>query len=144
MSLFGEDTRTINKSEVKLLFREDPTLDALVNVLLENGVIASDKNFREYIVENDIDASNFAAGKYLIFSQTQLDDLITGFLKNEEGNGNAEVKVNVVFNRCKTIEDIGANISQCILADSASIVDFIKSTILVEICTDPCWPQTLH
>ena len=62
MSLFGEDTRTINKSEVKLLFREDPTLDALVNVLLENGVIASDKNFREYIVENDIDASNFAAG----------------------------------------------------------------------------------
>jgi len=127
MGFFGEDTRSINKSEVKLLFREDPSLDTLVEVLIEKGVIASDEDFRKYIEENTIDTSNFAAGKYLILSQTQLEDLVTGFLKNEEGNGNAEVKVNVVFNRCKTIEDIGANISQCILADSTAIVDFIKS-----------------
>ncbi len=124
-NLFGEDTRTVNTSEVKLLFREDPSGQELISTLLDQGIIKNDSHIRDYIAENNIDTSNFAAGKYVILSQTQLSSLVNGFLKNDSGQGNAEVKVNVVFNRCKTIEDIGMNISKCILADSASIVDHI-------------------
>ena len=125
MSLLESDTRTVNKTEVKLLFREDPSLDELISKLIEEGVIESDEHIQKFIAENNVDTSNFAAGKYIILSQTQLANLVNGFLKDENGNGAAEVKVNVVFNRCKTIEDIGSNIGKCILADSASIVDHI-------------------
>lgn len=128
VNLFSNDTRTVNNLEVRILFREDPSLDELTSVLLGEGVIASDHDFRTYITDNEVDITNFAAGKYLILSQTQLSDLVNGFLKDENGNGVAEVKVNVVFNRCKTIEDVGSNISKCILADSSSIVDHIFSS----------------
>lgn len=128
MDLFRKDTRTVNTTEVRLLFREDPSLSLLLNELMATGVLQSEKDFVEYVEKNEIDTIRFAAGKYVILSQTQLGDLVNGFVKNEEGHGNAEVKVNVVFNRCKTIEDIGANISKCIVADSASIVEYILSS----------------
>ena len=120
------DTRTINNKEVTLLFREDPGEEFLLEQLMKNGVLKDRKDFKEYIKTNDISTSNFAAGKYLILSGTQLSDLINGFIKDENGNGNAEIKVNVDFNRCRFVEDIGSNISKCILADSASIVEYIK------------------
>ncbi|MDX2362848.1 MAG: endolytic transglycosylase MltG [Crocinitomicaceae bacterium] len=130
--LFSEDTRTVNSIEVKLLFREDPTEDEIIQILLDEGVISTDQYVREFIAENAIDPANYAAGKYVILSGTQVADLMNGFQKNEFGEGNAEVMVNVVFNRCVTIEDIGMNIGKCILADSASIVEFIKSPATLE------------
>ncbi|MCH2230435.1 MAG: endolytic transglycosylase MltG [Crocinitomicaceae bacterium] len=125
MGLLSEDTRTINKSEVKLLFREDPSIDELMSVLLEKGVIPNEQHFYEYVAANNIDPTAFAAGKYIILSKTQLGDLVNGFLKGENGHGNAEVKVNVDFNRCRDLEDIASNISKCIIADSASIASFL-------------------
>ena len=125
--VFSEDTRTVNNVEVKLLFREAPSEDVLIQTLLDEGIIDSDQHVKKYISDNSVDPDNYAAGKYIILSGTQLSTLINGFQKNEFGHGNSEVKVNVVFNRCKTIEDIGMNIGKCILADSASIVEFIKS-----------------
>ncbi len=127
LSYFGFETKTINSSEVKLLLRETPTLSSLIETLIENEVIENGDEFRDYVVTNKIDSTDFAAGKYVILSGTKLSNLVNGFVKNEEGHGNAEVKVKVVFNRCRTIEDVGSNISKCILADSASIVEYIKS-----------------
>lgn len=127
MGLFSEDTRTINKSEVKLLFREDPSLDELMAVLIEKGVIPNEQHFFEYTVANDIDVTQFAAGKYIILSQTQLGSLVNGFVKGDNGHGQAEVKVNVDFNRCRDLEDIAQNISKCIIADSASIASYLKN-----------------
>ena len=119
------DTRTTNKKEVTLLFREDPGEDLLLDELMKHGVLGNREDFKEYIKTNGINTSNFAAGKYVILSGTQLTDLIDGFTKDENGNGKAEIKVNVDFNLCRFVEDIGANISKCILADSASIVEYI-------------------
>ena len=127
LQFFKNDSRTINAAEVKLLLRETPTLSSLIEELTANGVIENGKEFRSYVTDNEIDSTDFAAGKYIILSGTQLSNLVNGFVKNEEGQGNDEVKVNVVFNRCNTIEDIGANISKCILADSSSIVEYIKN-----------------
>lgn len=74
-----------------------------------------------------ITADQLDGGKYIILSKTKLNDLIDGFRKMENGHGKAEVKVALLFNRCRFIEDIGSNISKCIAADSASIVNYIKS-----------------
>ncbi len=123
--LFSEDTRTVNQKEVKILFREDPNLDELATVLVEKGVVLSKKDIFDFVEENNIDTTNFAAGKYIILSQTQRGTLVKGFVKGENGQGVAEVKVNVLFNNCPTIEAMAKNISQCILADSASIVSYI-------------------
>ena len=125
MRIFSEDTRSVNQSEVKLLFREDPSLDQLTAELILNGVIRDNKQFNEFVVANHVDVNQFAAGKYVILSQTQLADLVQGFIKGENGHGNAEVKVNVDFNRCRDIEDIASNISKCIIADSASIANYL-------------------
>ncbi|MFT5858904.1 MAG: UPF0755 protein [Flavobacteriaceae bacterium] len=125
MSLFGEDTRTINNSEVKLLFREDPSANVLAAKLVTEGILSDEKTFHDFVKKESIDSNSFAAGKYVILSGTHLDDLINGFVKAENGHGKSEVKVNVTFNRCIDIQDVGANIGQCILADSASLVSYI-------------------
>jgi len=125
MRLFSEDTRTINSTEVKLLFREDPTIKELTSELIKNGIIKDENQFNEYVVANNIDPNRFAAGKYIILSQTQLANLVQGFVKGENGHGNAEVKVNVDFNRCIGVEDIASNISKCIIADSSSIANYL-------------------
>lgn len=125
-ALFAEG-RSVNSTEVKLIFREDPSFSELLAKLKENGVVEDMKEMRDLAIKNHIDTNNFAAGKYVILSGTLYSSLLDGFVKGENGQGKAEVKVKVIFNRCRTIEDIGANISKCILADSASIVNCIYS-----------------
>lgn len=127
LSYFEREGRTINTTEVKLLFKTDPTLDELAKELVANGVIADEASLITIATDLHLSTDKFAAGKYIVLSGTKMRELLNGFVKNAEGNGNAEVKVNVIFNRCRDIYDIGGNISKCILADSASIVDYILS-----------------
>ncbi|TNE72171.1 MAG: endolytic transglycosylase MltG [Bacteroidetes bacterium] len=119
----NKDVRTTNPTEVKLLLREEPSLEELAQILTEEGIISAPEVLTSFVKENGL-TSNYAAGKYVILSGTLLADLVHGFEKNDEGHGFAEVKVKVVFNRCRDIYDVGAQISKCILADSASIVDY--------------------
>ncbi len=128
LNYFQKETRTINSSEVKLLFRIQPSFSDLIETLVNENVVENGVEIRAYSVENNIDTADFAAGKYIILNGTKISDLILGFTKNEKGQGVAEVKVNVVFNRCKTIEDVASNISKCIEADSVSLVETIKSS----------------
>lgn len=124
-ALFEKGSRTENGMEVKLLFREDPTATFLAKTLVENGILSTEKQFFDVLEDENIDTTQFAAGKYIILTGTKLPDLVDGFLKGENGHGKAELKVRVLFNRCEVIADIGSNISKCILADSASLVDYI-------------------
>ncbi|MDG1334171.1 MAG: endolytic transglycosylase MltG [Crocinitomicaceae bacterium] len=124
-AFFSDNTRTINGTEVKLLFREDPSVAELATTLVEKGILSSKKEFFDAVTENTIDTNSFAAGKYIILTGTTHFNLVDGFVKAENGHGKAEKKVRVLFNRCEVIADIGSNISKCILADSASIVDYI-------------------
>ena len=125
LGYFSEDTRSVNKSEVKLLFKTPPSYSTLVTTLIDKQVIKNGKDFSKFVKANNIDTNSFAGGKYVIFSQTQLNNLVNGFVKGENGHGNAEVKVNVIFNNCPTIEAMAKNISECISADSASLVEYI-------------------
>lgn len=123
--LFANSNRTANNTEVKLLFREDPTATQLAAELVASGVLSDKKQFFDAVTEYSIDTTAFAAGKYVILSGTTHQNLVDGFVKGENGQGKAEQKVRVLFNRCEVIADIGSNISKCILADSASIVNYI-------------------
>ena len=124
---FQVESRTINSVEAKILFSSQPTLSELIKKLVIEGVIENGDEVRSYSIENNIDTTDFAAGKFIILSGTKISDLVIGFTKNEEGQGKAEVKVNVVFNRCKTVEDVASSISKCIAADSISLVETIQS-----------------
>jgi len=121
----GDVSRTENTSEVKLLFRTDPSATELANRLVEKGILSTQKEFFDVVKENSIDTTSFAAGKYIILTGTRMNNLVDGFVKGENGHGKDEKKVRVLFNRCEVIADIGSNISKCILADSASLVDYI-------------------
>ena len=131
MRLFSEDTRTVNAREVKILFKEDPSLTYLTSTLVEKGVLKNNAQFIDYVRDNNIDTTKFDAGKYVILSQTQLANLVNGFVRGENGHGKAEVKVNVIFNNCPTIEVMAKNISDCILADSAEIVDCVYNPAIL-------------
>ena len=122
---FSEDTRTINKKEVKILFRKDPTLIELASILEEKEIVKNKQEVIDFVIDNGIDSTQFVAGKYIILSKTQRNILVNGFVKGENGHGIAEKKVKVTFNNCPTIEAMAKNISECILADSASIVDYV-------------------
>lgn len=127
MRYFRNDSRTVNTSEVKILIPNEISQSELIELLISNNVIENGEEFREYTQDFNVDTSDFAAGKFIILSGTKISDLVDGFTKNEEGQGKAEVKVNVVFNRCKTIEDVASNISKCIAADSTSLIETIQS-----------------
>lgn len=124
--LFGTQ-RTINLSEKTLLIKEDLTADSLAGLLFSVEVIDSKKTFLDEVKKQNLLPNDFEGGKYTVLSGTKISSLVHGFARNSDGQGNNELKVKVIFNRCKTIEDIGQNISKCIVADSASIVDFIYS-----------------
>lgn len=124
-AFLSSSSRTENGMEVKLLFREDPSATELAQTLVAEGVLSSEKQFFDAAVKYDVDTTSFAAGKYIILTGTNFEDLVDGFVKGENGQGKAEQKVRVLFNRCEVIADIGSNISKCILADSASLVDYI-------------------
>jgi len=130
--LFSEDTRTINKKEVKILFRNAPSLQELAIALEENKIVQNKQEVIDFVRDNGIDSTQFAAGKYIVLSKTQRNKLINGFVKGENGHGIAEVKVKVHFNNCPTIEAMAKNISECILADSSSIVNYIYSPTTLE------------
>ncbi|MCO5259329.1 MAG: endolytic transglycosylase MltG [Crocinitomicaceae bacterium] len=120
--------KTINTSEAKLLITSDLTPDSMANYLVAKNILSEPKVFLKEIEKQGLSNETIDAGKYVVLSGTAISDLVHGFSRGENGHGIAEIKVNVIFNRSKTIADVGMNISKCIEADSASIVDYILSS----------------
>lgn len=125
--LLSGNQRTVNSSEVKLLIPDDLSADSLAGFLASKGILENKKKFLKEVEKQGLSNELFDAGKYVVLSGTKISDLVYGFSRGENGHGIAELKVKVIFNRCKTIEDIGMNISKCIAADSASLVNHIRS-----------------
>jgi len=126
-SFLDREGRTINNSEVKLFLLNNTTVDDVVSVLVASGVLENGEEFKAYVGQNNVDPADFASGKFVILSQTKISTLVNGLLKGENGQGDLEVKVNVVFNRCKDIYDVAGSISKCIQADSISLIECFTS-----------------
>ena len=95
--------------------------------MVASGVLENGEEFKAYVGQNNVDPADFASGKFVILSQTKISTLVNGLLKGENGQGDLEVKVNVVFNRCKDIYDVAGSISKCIQADSISLIECFTS-----------------
>jgi len=117
--------KTINTSETRILIKEDPSFSSLLVHLKEGGIIENTEDLKAFAIDNDIDTTNFAGGKYLILSQTRFEDLLEVFRMGEDGNGKKEVMVNVIFNTCRDVYDVSGNIGKCIAADSTELIEYI-------------------
>jgi UPF0755 protein len=118
--------KTINTSETKFLLKENPSFNTLIIKLKANGIIDDVDALRQYAIENKLDTTKYAGGKYQIFAGTKYGDLLHGFELNKEGNGNKELMVKVIFNTCRDLNDVSGNVAQCIAADSASLINYIQ------------------
>ena len=121
--------RTINATEVKLVIPDDLSIDSLAGFLVHKKILQDKQGFVRQMSKLQLTEKDIDGGKYAVLSGTKVNDLIDGMRRMSNGHGKNELKVAVLFNRCRFIEDIGKNISLCIQADSASIVDYIKSPV---------------
>lgn len=119
------DAKSINEAEVKVLLREDPTIDELVEVLHAKKIIADVEEVKELAAELGLKDDALEGGKYIIAPGTDLKDVLLAFKRGENGRGKGEVSVNVFFNNCRDLNDVSKNVSVCIAADSASLYDFM-------------------
>ena len=126
-ALFIYDSRSINKIQKTLLIKEELTIESLAKILASEGIVEDSKNILEFAENNGLLNADFSPGKYLILPQTQMSSLVRGFQVDSTGHGKSEQKVNVLFNYCRNIHEMAGNVSKCILADSAEIVEYISS-----------------
>lgn len=126
-SFFIKDSRTTNVVQKTILIRGYLDMTRLGEILEEEGVVKKKELIYQKAKEEGLMEEALSPGKYLILPQTQMTNLIRGFIVDSTGHGASELKVNVVFNLCRDINDMAKNISKCIQADSASIVDYVSS-----------------
>ena len=86
-------------------------LDKLAEILVREEVVKAREMIIDFATNNQLLKADFSPGKYLILPQTQLSDLVNGFVVDESGHGKSEQKVNVLFNRCRDIYQMAGNVS---------------------------------
>lgn len=114
-----------NDKVVELFVIKEQGLEGLKKQLLAENIIKSEFSFDRMAVMKDFSADKIATGKYLIEPKTPIRNLINGFTENSQGNGNAEVEVDVTFDNCKTIGEMCGKVSQFLYCDSTLLMDYI-------------------
>lgn len=118
--------QTINNTEKSIIIREQFTANQLAKFLIEKEIIDSEKSFLTIAKEVGLDNQTLALGKYVILSGTNYLDLCEGFTIQENGQGKAEAKVNVVFNATRDLRTMAKEVEKCIMVDSASLVTYLE------------------
>lgn len=130
---FASKSYSVNHKEVVLFLDEGISLKELSEFLFHKKVIEDTTNFMVLAKHRNLKKKNIAAGKYLIKPKTNFKELVWGFSKNKEGNGNAELKVNVNIYNFKNIYKLAAHIEKCIKVDSAVLVELLISNETLEL-----------
>ncbi len=118
---------TDNETEIELYVNKEHGLEGLKMQLLNEKVINTAFSFNRMVDVKGFSSDKIATGKYIIKPKTPIRDLINGFTENAQGNGNAEVEVQVTFNNCSTIGDMCKKVSKAIMCDSTELENFIFS-----------------
>lgn len=126
-SFFTRDTRTINTVQKTILIRGELDYIKLGELLHQHNLVKDKNEVVSFMERKGLQDKKLSPGKYLILPQTQMSELIDGFMIGESGHGKAELKVNVLFNRCLDIYQMAGNISLCIETDSTEIINYITS-----------------
>jgi UPF0755 protein len=109
------------------------TLDRLTKDLQDEGIIDDSDAFLSVAEYKGMNAETIALGKYVIEPGTPYKTILNGFRLNDAGNGNAEVEVEVTFNNCRDIRELGGKLSKVLLLDSAACVEILESPKSLEL-----------
>jgi UPF0755 protein len=118
---------SVNREAKEFYIKSVISLERLTLDLVYQGIIDDSDAFLAVGEYKGLNKKNIALGKYIIEPGTAYKTLLNGFKLNEAGNGNAEVEVEVTFNNCMDINDLGGKLSKTLLLDSAAFVAFMDN-----------------
>lgn len=119
---------TVSVKDNQFLFIKTGTnLDQLADQVGDEGIVDRSK-FLDFSKAFELTDDKIEPGKYEVEKGMKIKNLIYA-LKN----GNQEIKdVRITFNNCDDIEEMAGKVAPSIEADSAELVDYIKSTEVIE------------
>jgi UPF0755 protein len=133
-SLFMASRKTtVNNKAVEYYIKGFTSLEVLAQDLEKQGAIDDVKAFIGVAEYKGLGKENIALGKYIIEPGTPYKTVLNGIKLNEAGNGNAEVEVDVTFNNCRDIRELGGKLSKILLIDSAAFVEILDNQKTLEL-----------
>jgi UPF0755 protein len=124
-SLFGNRIKTLNEKEVSFIVENNFTIELLAKKLKKKNLIEKEDDFIRVSIDNNLNDKSLAFGKYRIKPHTKLVDLVHGFTKDKNGNGNNEEKVNVMIYKFRDINQMASMVESCLAIDSAELVTYL-------------------
>ena len=117
-SIYLSGARSTTNKDLRFFYIKEPiSLSNLATQLEEQGLIDNTAAFISVGSYKGLDSASIAQGKYAIEPYTSYRTLLNGFTLNSNGNGNAEVAVDVTFNNCVDLKDLAEKVSACINID---------------------------
>lgn len=124
---FASERHTINQETITFYIDAPIRLESLADSLFDKGCL---KRKDDLIIVGEykgLDEDNIALGKYEIEPGVNLKTLLNGFTLNRNGNGNAELEVDVTFNNCLDVYQLAGKVSSACMLDSAEFIDYLLS-----------------
>jgi UPF0755 protein len=130
-NIFGNRIKTLNNKEVIFIVENEFTIQSLAKKLKKKELIEKEEDFFKTAKENGLNDKLLAYGKYRIKPHTKLVDLVYGFTKDKNGNGNREEKVNVSIYKFRDINQMASMVQSCLAIDSMELINYLekKSTL---------------
>jgi UPF0755 protein len=119
--------KTLNSKEVIFIIEPNSSVKSLASKLKKKKIIEDEEQFISKSKENGLSDQTLAYGKFRIRPQTKLKDLIFGFTKDKNGNGNKEELVNVNIYKFRDINQLASEVQKSIAVDSAEFVRYLES-----------------
>jgi UPF0755 protein len=108
-----------------IYIKTNSTYNDVVNTLVEEDIIDDFKTF-EWVAEKKQYPSKVKAGKYLIKTGTNNNDLVNMLRSGDQ------VPVFIEFNSIRTAEQLAGRLAQQIEADSLSIINLLNDTAFIK------------
>jgi UPF0755 protein len=124
---FFVGNKTENGKEVTFIIEPKSTLKSVAIKLKKKGLIKDVEQFISKSIENGLTDQTLAFGKYRIKPKMKVKDLIFGFLKDKNGNGNNEELVNVNIYKFRDINQLASEVQKSIAVDSAEFINYLES-----------------
>lgn len=118
---------TCNKENKEFYIRSAVSAEMLAQDLVDAGIIDEPTSFISVAAYKEMGKESIALGKYMIEPGTPYKTILNGFKLNDAGNGNAEVEVEVTFNNCRDIRELGGKLSKILILDSAKFVEILDN-----------------
>lgn len=117
--------KSINVETQAFYLSQPLNVPELAKLLLDEKLIDDVESFISVGEYKGLNKSNIASGKYIIEPGTNYRNLLNGFTMNSNGNGNAEVAVEVTFHNCRDIYQLAGKVSDCLNVDSSALVSYM-------------------